>query len=538
MRKVMRLFPVLLSLVLIASVAQAATAPKAGSVCKSAGQSITSGGKKYTCVKSGKKLVWNKGVAVAAPKPSATPTPTPTATPTPTSTPTPTPTTVPEPKPLIAGDPCSVVGDSIKNSQGYLECRDVANNQKKYFQLSNSVSDLALQTSPLPLSVCRVPDQRASVSASDPYSIAYPITWDGVVKKEKLKVLFIPFDFSDHPATGNPTSTYSQDITKFKEWVKWYSNGKKSIEVETSDRWIRASQPSIAYEESLGHGKPNSKVAFEMLLKDSETIFDYSTADVVFLIFPKELKTFQTETTRIDYLQTNKGPLRLGTYATGLQIYFKPHELWFWLTHELLHHVWGLQQHAPAYPVYLGISTGTPGPGQSIISWDQMTLGWVNPEDIWCSDTKNLSNAEVTLVPLEREQEGVRAAMINLTPSRTLVVESHRKDKWGNFNAGTYGVTAYIVDTRYATDRTGEYAGKDDGKGVLYTRVANYIEFPLGHSQYMAEWFNWQTGASYGVTPRFTMNYFLFEGARFTFDGITVKLVKSGDNDTIQITKN
>ena len=320
--------------------------------------------------------------------------------------------------------------------------------------------------------------------------------------------------------------------------MKWYSNGKKIIEVETSERWIRASQPSRAYEESLGHGKPNSKVAFEMLLKDSETIFDYSTADVVFLIFPKDLKTFQTETTRIDYIQTNKGRLRLGTYATGLQIYFKPHELWFWLTHELLHHVWGLQQHAPAYPVYLGISTGTPGPGQSIISWDQMTLGWVNPEDIWCSDTKNLSNAEVTLVPLEREQEGVRAAMINLTPSRTLVVESHRKDKWGNFNAGTYGVTAYIVDTRYATDRTGEYAGKDDGKGVLYTKVANYIEFPLRHSQYMAEWFDWQTGASYGVTPRFTMNYFLYEGESFTFDGVTVKLVKSGDNDTIQITKN
>jgi hypothetical protein len=127
--------------------------------------------------------------------------------------------------------------------------------------------------------------------------------------------------------------------------------------------------------------------------------------------------------------------------------------------------------------------------------------------------------------------------MINLTPSRTLVVESHRKDKWGKFNPGTYGVTAYIVDTRFATDRSGEYVGKDDGKGVLYTKVANYIEFPLRHSQYMGEWFNGQTGESYGVTPRFTMNYFLYEGESFTFDGVTVKLVKSGDNDTIQITK-
>jgi hypothetical protein len=32
-------------------------------------------------------------------------------------------------------------------------------------------------------------------------------------------------------------------------------------------------------------------------------------------------------------------------------------------------------------------------------------------------------------------------------------MESHRKDKWGKFNPGTYGVTAYIVDTRFDTDQ-------------------------------------------------------------------------------------
>jgi hypothetical protein len=53
-----------------------AAAPKAGSKCTKAGQSSTSAGIKYTCVKSGKKLVWNKGVAIKAPvKPEETPTP-------------------------------------------------------------------------------------------------------------------------------------------------------------------------------------------------------------------------------------------------------------------------------------------------------------------------------------------------------------------------------------------------------------------------------------------------------------------------------
>jgi hypothetical protein len=34
--------------------------------CKKAGQTITAAGKKFTCVKSGKKLVWSKGVVVPA----------------------------------------------------------------------------------------------------------------------------------------------------------------------------------------------------------------------------------------------------------------------------------------------------------------------------------------------------------------------------------------------------------------------------------------------------------------------------------------
>ena len=37
-------------------------AVKAGSTCKKAGQTTTYAGKKYTCIKSGKKLVWIKGV--------------------------------------------------------------------------------------------------------------------------------------------------------------------------------------------------------------------------------------------------------------------------------------------------------------------------------------------------------------------------------------------------------------------------------------------------------------------------------------------
>ncbi len=50
------------SLALGMNISPASAAVKPGSACKSEGQVTTTSGKKYTCVKKGKKLVWNKGV--------------------------------------------------------------------------------------------------------------------------------------------------------------------------------------------------------------------------------------------------------------------------------------------------------------------------------------------------------------------------------------------------------------------------------------------------------------------------------------------
>ena len=90
MRKIL-LVMILISLVVTPINATAAV--KAGDACKKAGSTATANGKKFTCKKSGKKLVWNKGVAIAAPKPipSSASSLTPIPIPAPVATPTPTP---------------------------------------------------------------------------------------------------------------------------------------------------------------------------------------------------------------------------------------------------------------------------------------------------------------------------------------------------------------------------------------------------------------------------------------------------------------
>lgn len=50
------------SLSLALSLIPASAAVKAGSACKKLGSTNTASGKTYTCIKKGKKLIWNKGV--------------------------------------------------------------------------------------------------------------------------------------------------------------------------------------------------------------------------------------------------------------------------------------------------------------------------------------------------------------------------------------------------------------------------------------------------------------------------------------------
>jgi hypothetical protein len=56
------------------SMASSFSAVKVGAACTKAGKTSITLGKKYTCIKVGKKLQWNKGVVVQSPKPSNSPT--------------------------------------------------------------------------------------------------------------------------------------------------------------------------------------------------------------------------------------------------------------------------------------------------------------------------------------------------------------------------------------------------------------------------------------------------------------------------------
>jgi hypothetical protein len=86
-----------ISLEFFVGITAEASTIKAGTTCTKLNQKITSAGYTYTCIKSGKKLVWSKGVKAVSPAPMPSPNPTPNSSFSPEPIPSPSATFSPTP---------------------------------------------------------------------------------------------------------------------------------------------------------------------------------------------------------------------------------------------------------------------------------------------------------------------------------------------------------------------------------------------------------------------------------------------------------
>ena len=103
-----------LTVALIPTNAVSAQEISPGSACKVLNQKVSYKNTTYSCIKSGKKLLWDKGTSVATSTVVPTPTVTPTAIPTPTPLSTSAPTTQDLETPT-PGSTCSRNRNALKN---------------------------------------------------------------------------------------------------------------------------------------------------------------------------------------------------------------------------------------------------------------------------------------------------------------------------------------------------------------------------------------------------------------------------------------
>jgi hypothetical protein len=443
-----------------------------------------------------------------------------------------------------AGSLCKKIGQTLKSGSSQLECRSVANGKKVYFAVSKQVKDLPLQQSPEPFTTCRLPEQIKNKidNWTAPLSIAYPSVKSTLNPLGSNNYLFFPIDFADAVGTGSPEKILKPEVAKIDEWFSWYSNGKATMKIDYPKDWVRSSYRAsdlITFRDPGNPGNPKDKLSdarlIEALLSDVEKIYDLSKYQGVYFMPSMSAKTLQHGVFLNNTFRTSKGTFTGGGYVYANTAFERDEFIWAFVMHDFLHS-FGLALHAPDQQLPFGMQSSPTG-GLGINEWDSMSLDWTLPEDVYCVSKENLNTADVTLVPIEREQEGVQSIMIKLSPSRVLVIESHRRDKWGTkFAPGFYGVTTFLVDTSVQNDPS-----KPDSET---TRFANYLLNPATKHGKIVERRPWEEIDKNGVRttgwvtqPTWDLNYVLYQGESFTTNGIKITLLKSGDNDTVRVTK-
>jgi hypothetical protein len=215
-------------------------------------------------------------------------------------------------------------------------------------------------------------------------------------------------------------------------------------------------------------------------------------------------------------------------------------------------HAFGLQGHSPKFiPTggFLnrnGMMSTADGWTQALLPWDAIVWGVAEESDTYCIDKSHLNSVDLTLVPLEREQQGLRSAVIRLNDHQALVVESHRSDKWGiGEGPGFAGAMVSLVDTTMSTSFENENTPRDPcttSTGV-YLRIANGnhgthepIGKPLennGRQYYGVNVFNGI--AIGGDNDAWDLNHIMYLGESISSVGVKITLLKGGDNDTVRI---
>lgn len=564
-----KLYATLLIGVLFLEPLNASAAVKAGATCSKLGATSTYSGKEYTCIKTGKKFVWDKGVAIpkpvptVSPTPSTSPTPTPTATVTPSPSPTPsvtpTPTPTPTSAPFIEGGNCEKMGLQGKDSTGLLECRKIVGNKLIYVRITNNFEAIVNPTSPDTLTTCQLPDMRTTKLFWRP-SIAYPpIPEPGFTATGTFKVVVVGIDFEDSVGEGSPSEIWKDDLNKATEWLKWYTNDKVRYNFTTNNKWLRAPRTSEKYNQAneadksaggntVGLGGMTDTQQSEDFVNLIAESTDLSNTTAIWIYYPPTIQKITEQWYNRDvHVQNSKyGMVKAMMAAIGADTYISKRVRWGYFLHEMMHSH-GIFGHSPKIPWRVGLMSTGAGWSNALLTWDALSVGWVNESDIYCIAKEKVVPTEIKIVPLGREQKGTRAISIKLNDHQVLIIESYRKDKWSyGLGQGFAGAMVTLVDTTLSTtwDNPEGMANPSSVSRFLKVEGANHGGYesvgtgiPLGKDN-----INWDIGVVDGIgiagdKDPWDLNFVMYVGESITFDGVKITLISGGDNDTFRIEK-
>jgi M6 family metalloprotease-like protein len=434
-------------------------AVKAGAACKKVGAFSTFEGKKFTCLKSGKKLIWNKGVIIKKPIP-----------------------TTQEIANSIPTQPSSDVN----------LCKLNENNSNR-----RGTGENALPT-------------------------GFPSVPSLTRKSGTVKWALVPIDFSDIKGDSNFRSRVDTQMNLLSEWFNTVSEGKFKVEWVVAKNWTTLPGKSSDYKIPFSDGPDRSPAIaafWNKAINESDKNFDYTNIQTVNFILPltqtvvtESLQGFPWEQAVKNHV-TQEG--KISSFSIpGVFFNKENRQYWSYWAHEFGHamalpHIGSSREPNPF--LGLDIMGNQDGYTRELTGWMRFVAGWLDDEKVYCQELQKLVSTDLTLVPLSGTKNGIKMAVIPISESKALIVESRRETKFScAMPTKKNGVLTYVYD-----------ATRSHGENFLIPLT------PAGRSN--------ESSSNCPVSP--FPDPILRQGEKMKFEGVTIEVLESKDIDRIRISK-
>jgi M6 family metalloprotease-like protein len=479
-------------------------AVRTGAICTKAGSTSTFSGKKFTCIKSGKKLVWDRGTLIVKPSTQSTQTQS-------------TQTQSQIPVEASQGIECSVEGQAFQSIRKIFICVNYIGkkiwaeacpvlDEQKTFPATDSRSSMTVKCVPLPgrqylvWSEGPVTDSSGSIATSFPKTLGTgnsnypnvstpslsPLTSFKPVEtcelNGKSKTDYHPQNLSfnhgawsvpgnsesSHGTWPNAKGTLNIDViyvsyadTKlnplvFNKWEKseipyaqkFYessSYGQLHLKFFSSEKIYTIPKSASSYHMNTDQEDPQSLFTDAMMAAQSD--YDFSQADELLVIMP-DLAIPDSGAAYRFFGTVGGAKIHYGSegaYENSNGNTFSPG----WYAHEIGLTL-GLTE--PELMPWVGTHTAwntlswNTNYEQDFFAWEKLILGWIAADQMKCLDASSLDPVTTFISPNEFSSAETKLVVIRLNATQALVVESRRNSTLDPLTTSQEGALLYKLD--------------------------------------------------------------------------------------------
>jgi hypothetical protein len=470
-------------------------AAKAGATCTKAGSTSVVSGKKYTCVKTGKKLVWDAGTSTAQLSPKPVGTIKPSASDSnqskldlaigQTCSSVGQRATLADVKYICGHDfsvnnvweaLCGQVGDNgwhINGIAGVCTASDsgtliwVFQNVDAILSLSNRETPIpdATQpakpdTTPAPIIQVEVPTPPISPNTnftsindcelsptifhSPPFDIGFKRNPNWAASSGTLNIAVLYLSYQDAQLNPLAVNEYEKvQERKAKDFFDTSSYGKLKLNFVNSTKIYSIPNSTANYH--LDSPNADNTSMYQDAMKAGSGEFDFSKFDELLLVVPDEIVAKDLGPAYFFQARFGNATIKLGVAGA----YNNPsnHRLVNsgYLAHEIGHTLGLTHPYAQRFGIWdlMGLDdTFAP----DLFSWEKFVLGWITPQQVSCMTSTSVQDTTAYLEAVEIPSDEKKMLVIKLSNTQAIVVESRRKNSLDLIDPSQEGVLIYKLD--------------------------------------------------------------------------------------------